>query len=370
MSASQYANGGTTGVQTPTQPSLPANQPQPGDNIVPGNFVPNNPYYVGMTIDPNSGKPRPINSGETPIVWYHSYADGTGNGQYEGNLSQWFRMGGGTLISGTGITDPNYGKTTTSAPAPTGNNWGGVNSQIATNTAASANAPIQNYNPPNNYLSPTQTNLALTAARDAYMRDATALQQAGQTSYAQILNAQGAWQNALLQQAAQGWQATPGWINYMYGSQNPYATHPSTGPGAGFYLQAPYSVSVNNAYDASADAPAPTPGLTGGVYGMPLFPQYNGGNYSTQVSGTLISPAGGQYGSVPIGLTSPTEVPPNQPYIPSPYYISTGAPNSLGLPTNPQLLTQGNISNLGWTPYQPGFYNPDPASGAVVNISP
>lgn len=273
-------------------PALPNNVPHPGDNIVPGNFVPNNPYYVGLTLDPMSGRPRPINPGEQPMVWYHSFADGTGAGQYEGNLSQWFRMGGGSLRSGTGITDPNYGKTAAPTPAPTGNNWGGVNSQIATNTANSANAPLlQGRAVSNNYLSPTQTNQALTAARDAYMRDITAMQQAGQTSWAKVLDAQGAWQNALLTQAAKGYQVTPGWVNYMYGPQNPWATYPSTGPGAGFYLQNPYPVSVDTGYSEPA---APTPGLTGGILGTPLWNPYNGGNVSTQVSGQLLTPPGGQ----------------------------------------------------------------------------
>lgn len=284
------------------------------------------------------------------MVWYHSFADGTGAGQYEGNLSQWFRMGGGSLSSGTGITDPNYGKTAAPAPAPTGNNWGGVNSQIATNTANSANAPLlQGRAVSNNYLSPTQTNQALTAARDAYMRDITAMQQAGQTSWAKVLDAQGAWQNALLTQAAKGYQVTPGWVNYMYGPRNPWATYPSTGPGAGFYLQAPYStglpVSVNNNYDASS--PAPTPGLTGGILGQPLWqppPSMQIQNY--------------QWGAGPVPQVRQAnandlmqEIPKLGSNLPSPYTVG---------PNDPDGLQPFNYDSAGNPVSQPGWWSPLP----------
>ena len=163
-------------------------------------------------------------------------------------------------------------------------------------------------------LSPSQVNQALQAASTQELQGTG--QQGGTYAGNQALNLQGAWQNALLQQAAQGWGATNQWIANMYGAQNPYSggLQPQSMQGYGMNMSPGGSLPVQ--VNTQPEPSQLTPGLTGGINGIPNYTPYNNGDVSTQVSGQLLTPAGAwNVGSN--GNTNYTPAPPVQQLDPS-----------------------------------------------------
>lgn len=123
----------------------------------------------------------------------------------------------------------------------------------------------------NKYLSSQQTQLYLKGLADQSNRNLTAGYQAGNVSYAQLQNYQGAWSNALATQAAQGYSATPNWLKGLNGGSFEFAG------GTGIL-----GTQVNEIED-----PSFTPGFTGGIRKAANASVYNGGDFSTQLGGML-----------------------------------------------------------------------------------
>lgn len=131
---------------------------------------------------------------------------------------------------------------------------------------------------PNSYLSSQQTQLYMRGLADQSAQSIQAMYGAGLTSYGQVQNYQGAWNNALATQAAQGYRATPNYLQGLNGGNFNFA-------GGTGMIGTQLNIEPESSF---------VPGLTGAVSGKSMYAPYNYGNYGTQQSGSLLSMAGGQ----------------------------------------------------------------------------
>lgn len=155
----------------------------------------------------------------------------------------------------------------------------------------------------NTYLGREGTATYLRGLADQNARQMQAAYQAGNTSYAQVQNYQGAWSNAIATQAAMGYSATPNWLRGLNGGNFQFA-------GGTGIMGTQLNVEPESNF---------TPGLTGAVNGVPLFSPYNNGDFSTQAGGIV-----GPYfnrdanGAIATGIYNP------MPQAPMPYSTPAG----------------------------------------------
>lgn len=123
--------------------------------------------------------------------------------------------------------------------------------------------------PGNQFLSSAQTGMYLQNLANQSNAQMNQYYQAGQTSYGQVQNLQGAWQNAILTQSAKGYSATPNWLKGLNGGNFQFAG------GTGII-----GTQLNMGEEGSF-----TPGLTGAISGKSMYAPYGGGSFSGGVAG-------------------------------------------------------------------------------------
>lgn len=123
--------------------------------------------------------------------------------------------------------------------------------------------------PGNQFLSSAQTGMYLQNLANQSNAQMNQYYQAGQTSYGQVQNLQGAWQNAILTQSAKGYSATPNWLKGLNGGNFQFAG------GTGII-----GTQLNMGDEGSF-----TPGLTGAISGKSMYAPYGGGSFSGGVAG-------------------------------------------------------------------------------------
>lgn len=124
----------------------------------------------------------------------------------------------------------------------------------------------------------TATNLYLRNLANQSNQQMNAYYQAGQASYGQVQNLQGAWSNALSTQAAMGYSATPNWLKGLNGGNFQFA-------GGTGIIGTQLNVEPESTF---------TPGLTGAISGKPMYGNVgSGGTQSYQWAAGPPRPANG-----------------------------------------------------------------------------
>lgn len=183
----------------------------------------------------------------------------------------------GTVLGGPNTRDP--GAPVGGAPDPGA--MRAMQEASAARQVAMLNSGSQNSG--NQYLSSQQTQMYLKGLANQSATQMNQYYQNGIASYGQVQNLQGAWSNALATQAAMGYSATPNWLKGLNGGSFEFAG------GTGII-----GTQVNEIPEEFVTSPTRS--------SKPNYTVYNGGDFSTQLGGSLLYGGGGLYGSDPAAL--------------------------------------------------------------------